>query len=77
MQIEILGDGCSKCREFLDHVRQALAETGIEAEVQSVNEPERLAELGLLTLPGMAIDGDLKVAGKILSVEEIRNLLRS
>ena len=77
MKIEILGDGCSKCKELLHHVHEALDATGIEAEVRSINDPERLAELGVRTLPGVTIDGELKVAGKILSVDEVKELLRS
>ncbi len=75
MKIEILGDGCVKCRTLEKNVRTALSESGIEAECLSMNDPERLAHYNILTLPGLAIDGELKSKGEILSVEKVKALL--
>ncbi|BCR04989.1 redox-active disulfide protein 2 [Desulfuromonas versatilis] len=75
MRIEILGDGCAKCRALEENVRQAVAGREGEFEVMAVNDPARIAHYGLLTLPGLAIDGELKLRGKAPSVEEIARLL--
>ncbi len=75
MKIEILGDGCVKCRTLEKHVKTALAQSGIEAECLTVNDPERLAHYNILTLPGLAVDGELKSKGEMLSVQQVKALL--
>jgi small redox-active disulfide protein 2 len=72
MTIEVLGDGCPKCRSLEKNTRQAVADAGIEADILVVNDPSRIAHFQLLTLPGLVIDGELKSRGRLLSAEEIR-----
>ncbi len=75
MKIEILGVGCSKCRELYANVQEALKAVGKEAEVVKIEELEKITEYGVLATPALAIDGDVKAAGRVLSREEIETLL--
>jgi small redox-active disulfide protein 2 len=75
MRIEILGDDCGKCRKLYDNVRQAVAEAGATVEVVKTNDPETLARYGVLSLPGLVIDGRLETSGRFLSVAEVRRLI--
>ncbi len=75
MRIEVLGDGCVKCKTLLANTLEAVQGLDSEVEVESVNDPQRIAYFGLLSLPGLAIDGELKVSGKTISAEDIRKLL--
>lgn len=75
MRIEILGDDCSKCRRLYDNVRQAVDASGSKVEVNRTNDPDILARYGVRALPGLVVDGTLRMSGKILSVVEVRALL--
>ncbi len=71
MKIEVLGDGCSRCDKFYENVVRAVKESGKEAEIVKVMDSEKLAGYGVLSLPGLVIDGILKVSGKVSTVKRI------
>ncbi|MFH1287771.1 MAG: thioredoxin family protein [bacterium] len=75
MKIEILGTGCPKCKKLYEHAEQALKETGINAELKKVTDIKEIMNNGVMITPALAIDGKIKSAGKIPSVEEIKNWL--
>ncbi len=76
MKIEILGDGCSRCDKFYENVLQAVKEIGIEVQIIKEMDPPKIAQYGVLSLPGLVIDGVLKVSGKVLKVEKIKDLIK-
>ncbi len=75
MKIEILGTGCAKCNKLEDMVKIAVQETGIEAEIGHVRDIKKIMEYGVMTTPALVIDGEVKAAGKIPPLEEIKKLL--
>jgi len=77
MKLEILGTGCPKCESLLNHVKTAVAELGIEAEISKVSDIVEIAERGALMTPALSIDGEIKLAGKLASVEELKTLIGS
>jgi len=77
MKIEILGTGCAKCHKLDELVRATVKETGVNAEVSKVEDIKKIMAYGVMTTPALVIDGKVKVAGKIPSVEEIKQLLGS
>ena len=76
MDIKVLGMGCARCRELETRVRRAIAETGRPADVEKVEDIQKIAAYRVLATPGLVIDGTVKSAGRIPSVEEIKNWLR-
>jgi small redox-active disulfide protein 2 len=72
MEIKVLGPGCKRCHTTMDNVKAALAETGVDARVEHVNDMLRIAEYGVLQTPGVVIDGEVKSAGKIPDKDEIK-----
>ena len=76
MKIEVLGDGCTKCRALKKRVEQAVVDLGLDAEVNAVMDPEKLAELQTMSLPQLVIDGHMVPAGSLNSLNEIKNFLR-
>ena len=76
MKIEILGTGCPKCKKLAELVEQAVKESGIEAEITKVTEINEIMNYGVMITPALAIDGKVKIAGKIPSLEEIKNWLK-
>lgn len=75
MKIEILGKGCPKCRQLYENTKKAVSEKGVAATVEKVEDLEKIVEYGVLTTPALAIDGEIKAAGRILTAEEIKKLL--
>ncbi len=76
MKIEVLGDGCSRCDQFYENVLEALKESGKEAEIVKEMDAAKIAGYGVLSLPGLVVDGVLKVSGKVLKVKKIKELIK-
>jgi small redox-active disulfide protein 2 len=74
--IQILGTGCAKCRNLAVNAEQAMKDAGIEGQVVKVQEiAEILAFEGVRALPALAIDGEVKIYGRVPSAGEIRTHL--
>jgi len=71
MKIEILGMGCPKCKKTTKNAQQAIEELGIEAEIVKVEELNKITAYGVMMTPALVIDGEVKVAGKIPSKQDI------
>lgn len=75
MKIQILGTGCPKCRKTYEHADQALKELGTCADLEKVEDLKAIMNSGVMVTPAVAIDGEVKVSGKIPSVEEMKRLI--
>ena len=76
MKIEILGTGCPKCKQLTANAEQAVADLGLDAEIEKVTEINDIMEFGVVMTPAFALDGEVKAAGKVLSVDQIKALLQ-
>lgn len=76
MKIEILGTGCPKCEKTLANAKKAVEELGLDAEVVKVYKLEEITARGVVMTPALAVDGEVKVSGKVPSVEEIKRMLQ-
>jgi small redox-active disulfide protein 2 len=72
MKIQILGTGCSKCKYLFQAAEQAVKESGVLATVEKVTDIGQILEYSPWALPALAIDGQVKTAGQVLSVDEIK-----
>lgn len=77
MNIEILGPGCRRCRTLEERTRDALAALGLEADVESVSDPARIAGRGVMRTPGLVVDGEVIVTGHVPTVRELTKQLAS
>ncbi|ADV45808.1 thioredoxin family protein [Nitratifractor salsuginis] len=75
MKIEILGTGCAKCKQLEKNVLEALAKTGKFAEVEKVEDLTKIMEYGVMSTPGLVIDGKVVSVGKLLTPDEIADLI--
>jgi len=75
MKIEILGVGCSKCKQLTVNAEAALKELNICAEIVKVTDIGKITEYGVMMTPALAIDGTVVSAGKVLSKDEVKNIL--
>ncbi len=74
--IMVLGTGCSRCQTLATRAEQAAKELGIEYELIKINDLKQIMALGVMMTPGLVIDGNVKSVGKVLSVEEIKQMLK-
>ncbi|MDP8266795.1 MAG: thioredoxin family protein [Candidatus Aceula meridiana] len=75
MKIEILGMGCPKCKALYDNAQSAVKEAGGEAEVIKVEDMDKITDYGVMTTPALVVDGEVKAAGKVSTVEEIKRYI--
>ena len=71
MEIKVLGPGCAKCQQAENVVREAVAEAGVDADVEKVSDLMKIALYGVLGTPAVVVDGDVKVVGKVPTKEEV------
>lgn len=75
MKIEILGTGCPKCKQLTEHAQAAVEELGIDAEIEKVTDINDIMQYGVMMTPALAIDGEVKSVGKVLSVDELKKMI--
>jgi small redox-active disulfide protein 2 len=75
MKIEILGMGCSKCKQLIANAEAAVKELNIAAEVSKVADIDKIVEYGVMATPALAIDGTVVSAGTLLSKEDIKKII--
>jgi len=73
--IKILGTGCPKCIKLEDLTRKAAQELGLNADISKVKEIDKIMDYGVMVTPALVVDGVVKVAGKVPSIEEIKNII--
>jgi small redox-active disulfide protein 2 len=76
LEIRVLGQGCMRCEELMHRVMAVVAELKLPADVQHIRDLNRIAEYGMVATPGLVINGKLKSVGKVLSVKELKEMLR-
>jgi len=76
MKIEILGTGCAKCQKLEELARKAVSELGIEAEITKVKDVKDIMNYGVMITPALVVDGEVKIAGKLPSIEEMKKIIK-
>lgn len=75
MKVQILGTGCPKCKQLADNAAQAIEENGIDAEIEKITQINDIMKFGVMMTPALAVDGEVKSTGKLLTPEEIKELI--
>jgi small redox-active disulfide protein 2 len=76
-KIQVLGTGCPKCKSLTEAVEHTAKTLGIEYSVEKVTDIEKIIDFGVMSTPALAVDGVVKVAGRVPSAEELKTLLGS
>ncbi|MBM4102549.1 MAG: thioredoxin family protein [Planctomycetes bacterium] len=74
-KIQILGTGCPKCKQLAACAEQAAKGLGIAYEIEKVTQINDIMKFGVMVTPALVVDGQVKVSGKVPSVEEIKNMI--
>ncbi len=76
MKIQILGTGCPKCKKLEEAADEAAKELQLDYEIEKVTDINQIMAFGVMMTPALAVDGDVKVVGKVPALDEIKSLLR-
>lgn len=74
-KLQILGTGCPKCKKLYEATQQAVKELGIEAEVTKVEDITEIMKFNVMSTPALAVNGALKVVGRIPRLEELKTMI--
>ena len=75
MKIQILGTGCAKCKQLTENAEAAAREMGLAYELEKVTDIAEIVKFGVMKTPALAVDGQVKLVGKVATPGEIRSLL--
>ncbi|NLX97141.1 MAG: thioredoxin family protein [Rhodopirellula sp.] len=73
--IQVLGPGCSKCEKLKHNAEEAVRQSGVEAIVEKITDINVITGFGVMMTPALAVDGEVKIVGKVPSANEIAKLL--
>jgi small redox-active disulfide protein 2 len=76
MEIKVLGPGCPRCKELKKRTAAVVAELGLSTDVEKVEDIQRMVSFGILSTPALVINGKVKCAGRVPSMDEIRTWIR-
>jgi len=74
--LQVLGPGCPKCKKLAENAEAAAKELGIEHRLEKITDITKILDFGVMVTPALVVDGDVKVAGKVPSPEEIKQMLQ-
>ena len=77
MKIQIPGTGCAKCKQLTEHAETAAHNLGLDYQLEKVTDIKDIMQFGVMATPALAIDGKVKVAGRVATPAEIQTILTS
>jgi small redox-active disulfide protein 2 len=75
MEIKVLGTGCSNCKTFEKAIRNVLSEMNIVANVEKVEDIQKIMAYGIMRTPGLVINEKVVLSGRVPSMKEIKEIL--
>jgi small redox-active disulfide protein 2 len=75
-KIQIFGGGCAKCGILYQHAEAAAKELGIEYRMKKVSDFGKIAEAGIMATPALAVDGVVKLEGRVPTIEALKAILK-
>lgn len=75
MKVQILGTGCPKCKALTANAEAAIRELGLDAEIVKVDQIKDIMAMGVMMTPALAVDGVVKGAGRLLTVDQVKEAL--
>jgi small redox-active disulfide protein 2 len=75
LKIQVLGPGCANCQRLETLAREAVAELGIDAEVEKVSDMRQIMARGVMATPGLAVNDKVVSTGRVPSASEVRSLI--
>ena len=76
IKIQIFGTGCPKCHQLTQHAEAAAQALGLDYEIEKVTDINAIIDAGIMSTPGLGVNGVVKSTGRVLSAEAIKGLLQ-
>ncbi len=76
MNIKVLGGGCSRCETLLKEAKSAVANLGIDAEIEYITDMAKIAESGIMGMPALVVNDKVVSTGRVLKAAEIEKFLK-
>jgi len=76
MQIQVLGSGCTTCKNLFELTKRAVLELGMTDQVEHITDVTKIIEMGIMTSPVLAIDGKAVLVGSTNDISKIKTLLQ-
>jgi len=70
--ITVYGPGCAKCKQTEELVRRVVTEAGVDATIVKVSEIKEMVTAGIMSTPAVAVDGVIKVTGRVPKADEVK-----
>ena len=77
MKVQVLGTGCSKCKQLTANVQEAARQSGLAVEIEKVEDLREIMKYGVMSTPALVIDGAVKSIGKVLPTADLLAMLRN
>ena len=74
-KIQIFGTGCPKCKKLAENAEAAAKELGMKYQLEKVTELNEIMKFGVMVTPALAVDGQVKMVGKVPSPEELKKIM--
>ena len=74
-EIKVLGPGCPKCVQLMKQTEQAIQELGLTCSVEKVMDIQQITSYGVMMTPALVVDGQVKVTGKVPSLDDLKKML--
>ena len=75
IKLQVLGTGCPKCKKLAENAEAAARDLGIEYEIEKVTDINEIMNFGVMMTPALAVDGKVKIVGKIAGPDEIKKYI--
>ena len=77
VEIKILGSGCANCQRLADYTQKAADQLEIDCTIEKITEIKEIISYGVMKTPGLVVNGQLKVSGRVPKIAEIKELLKN
>ncbi|MHC4500995.1 MAG: thioredoxin family protein [Planctomycetota bacterium] len=74
-RLQILGTGCPKCEKLAHNTEAAAMDLGIKYTIEKITDINEIMQFGVMMTPALAVDGQVKVVGKVPSVRDIKDMI--
>jgi small redox-active disulfide protein 2 len=74
-KLQVLGPGCPKCEDLAKRTEEAAKSLGVDYELEKVKDLNQMMALGVFITPALVVDGEVKVVGKVPSVDELKSMI--
>lgn len=75
-KIQILGTGCPKCKKLAENAEAAAKQLGAEYKIEKITDINEIMKFGVMMTPALAVDGQVKAAGRVMNIQEIEEILK-